>query len=64
MLVLVEKGKIIENILVINNDNVNNMGNYINNRSVNMKYRFFDIRIYRLSLIVNVKKEGSYLIAN
>lgn len=64
MLVLVEKGKIIENILVINNDNVNNMGNYINNRSVNMKYRFFDIRIYRLSLIVNVKKEGTYLIAN
>lgn len=43
MLVLVEKGKIIENKLVINNDNVNNMGNYINNRSVNMKYRFFDI---------------------
>lgn len=64
MLVLVEKGKIIENILVINNDNVNNMGNYINNRSVNMKYRFFDITIYQLSLIVNVKKEGTYLIAN
>lgn len=40
------------------------MGNYINNRSVNMKYRSFDIRIYRLSLIVNVKKEGTYLIAN
>lgn len=43
MLVLVEKGKIIETILVINNDNVNNIGNYINNRSVNMKYRFLDI---------------------
>lgn len=40
------------------------MGNYINNRSVNMKYRFFDITIYQLSLIVNVKKEGTYLIAN
>lgn len=43
MLVLVEKGKIIGTILVINNNNVNNIGNYINNRSVNMKYRFLDI---------------------